>query len=336
MGATPAAFLKKLDPKDFMCLGRQGEVFVKKPGSVAGQQFVIADCVDCDIFVCDHCEMVTIDRCQRCRIFIGPCESSIFVRNCVDIKLVASCRQFRTRDCKQLDVLMHCVSQPSIETSSAVRFGCLQYFYFALPAQFEAAGMSVFNNRWSEVYNFTPAKGGYTLLEGEAASPTAFLKPLHKVADFSGAEEADAWRTQSAVPLSLGPAAAAHGSCVLVGAPSLGTDGALELVRRLQTAGLPLARSLEFVVNSEWRAKLSGALACVLGGGGLGAVPDGSRVIVLQVAGGEDSPAMAAEVLAIFNKAMGVVLACAAASTAASAEMATRLFVDVDSGHALG
>jgi protein XRP2 len=93
---SSAAFAKDLDPKAFVCTNRTGEAFVKAPGTVNGQQFVIADCADCDIFICDHCEMVTIDRCTNCRIFIGPCESSIFVRNCQDTKLVAACRQFRS------------------------------------------------------------------------------------------------------------------------------------------------------------------------------------------------------------------------------------------------
>ena len=62
-----------------------------------------------------------MDRCQRCRIFIGPCESSVFLRNCDQIRAVIACQQFRTRDVSQLECLLLSVSQPSVETTSQVR-----------------------------------------------------------------------------------------------------------------------------------------------------------------------------------------------------------------------
>jgi len=40
---------------------------------------------------------VTIDDCVNCRIFLGPVETSIFIRDCTDCKLVAACRQARRR-----------------------------------------------------------------------------------------------------------------------------------------------------------------------------------------------------------------------------------------------
>lgn len=45
--------LKKLDVKDFTFSGRSGEVLIKKPGQVGGQQFIIEECEDCDIFILD-------------------------------------------------------------------------------------------------------------------------------------------------------------------------------------------------------------------------------------------------------------------------------------------
>jgi hypothetical protein len=242
MGSS-AAFKKKLDPKDFQCLNLIGQTVVKRPGSINGQQFIVMDCEDCDIWVCDHCEMVTIDRSRNCRIFIGPCESSIFVRNCSNVKLIAACRQFRTRDCEDLDVLMHCASQPSIETSKRVRFGCFQFFYFALGAQFEKARLPVFNNRWSEVYNFNPKHGGYELLMGAEAEPSAFLKPLHEHTDFVTADESDCWRTQSPVPRTDGPVASGADNAVVVCAPEAGIDGALDLIRALTVQRLHAMRA---------------------------------------------------------------------------------------------
>ena len=39
------------------------------------------------------------------------------------------CRQFRSRDCKNLDTFLHVTTRPIIETSSNMRFGCWDFHY---------------------------------------------------------------------------------------------------------------------------------------------------------------------------------------------------------------
>lgn len=76
---------------NILCL-LQGEICVKLPGSVAGQQFIIENCKECDLYVLDHCAMVTVDDCVNCRIFVGPTESSIFIRDCSKCQCAFLCR----------------------------------------------------------------------------------------------------------------------------------------------------------------------------------------------------------------------------------------------------
>jgi len=52
--------------------------------------FIIEDCEDCDIYVCDYTAQVQIDYNKNCRIFVGPSESS--VSSCV----CTSCTHART------------------------------------------------------------------------------------------------------------------------------------------------------------------------------------------------------------------------------------------------
>ena len=59
--------------------------------------------MDCDLWIFDHNAAITIDDCKNCRIFIGPCDSSVFIRDCYDCKCVFLCRQFRTRTCEDCD-----------------------------------------------------------------------------------------------------------------------------------------------------------------------------------------------------------------------------------------
>ena len=130
---------------------RKGEVLVKPPGSINGQQFIVEECEDCEIFLLDWSAMVTVDLCKRCRLVIGPCESSVFLRDCEELKCVIACQQLRTREVKGLDALLMTVAQPSIEETRHARFGCYNLQYEALAAQFTAAKLSPYNNRWAEL-----------------------------------------------------------------------------------------------------------------------------------------------------------------------------------------
>lgn len=42
------------------------------PGSVNGQQIIIKNCKDAQIYVFDHMNTVTIDDCTNCKIILGP------------------------------------------------------------------------------------------------------------------------------------------------------------------------------------------------------------------------------------------------------------------------
>ena len=48
--------------------------------------------------------------------------------------------------------------QPVIESSSNLTFFCHQYFYPELPLQMKAAKLSYLNNKWTDIYDFTPNK----------------------------------------------------------------------------------------------------------------------------------------------------------------------------------
>jgi protein XRP2 len=97
-----------LKREDFIFSNIQTASFLAKlPGSINGQQFLIEDCLNCDIFVLDHCASVQIDACFNCRIVVGPCESSVFLRNCKRCTVICAVQQFRTRDCEDVDVYLY-------------------------------------------------------------------------------------------------------------------------------------------------------------------------------------------------------------------------------------
>ncbi|CAM9461826.1 unnamed protein product [Hapterophycus canaliculatus] len=69
--------------------------------------------------------------------------------------MVVACQQFRARDCTDCTFFLFSSTQPVIESSVGLRFACYTLDYFSLAGQFAAAKLSVWNNKWSQVYNFT-------------------------------------------------------------------------------------------------------------------------------------------------------------------------------------
>ncbi|KAK6169351.1 hypothetical protein SNE40_020422 [Patella caerulea] len=149
----------KMNVQDFIIDGVKNETVGRLPGVVNGQQMVIQNCENCNIYIFDHTNTLTIDDCTDCNIFLGPVKTSVFIRDCKNCNFAVACQQFRTRDCSQVSVYLSCGTQPIIESSTGMKFGCLQYNYPELKDQFKAAGLSIYNNNWSNIHDFTPVPG---------------------------------------------------------------------------------------------------------------------------------------------------------------------------------
>lgn len=171
---------EKISKENFILDQRLDEEIGRMPGSVNGEQFIIQNCTNCDIYVFDHCAAVTIDDCTNCRIFIGAVKSSVFIRDCVECCVVTSCQQFRTRDCKKIKAFLCCVTKPIIEATTGIKFGCLQYHYPDMMDHMTAASLSIFNNNWYQIHDFTPVPGenNYTFMENADAIQKYMQCPL--------------------------------------------------------------------------------------------------------------------------------------------------------------
>lgn len=159
----------------YTCSKLKGETFVRNPGEIEGQPFVVEDCDDCEIMLLCHSDSLQIDYCKGCRIFIGPCCESVFIRNCDDCVITIACKQLRTRDCHNCEIYEYGSVDPIIELSDGMRFAPFNGAYAGLDKQFEAAGLDPQNNHWMEVFDFNDeAKTGehWSLIPKEERKPT--------------------------------------------------------------------------------------------------------------------------------------------------------------------
>ncbi|KAI9205187.1 tubulin binding cofactor C-domain-containing protein [Polychytrium aggregatum] len=190
----------RFDPKEFTFSKiTGGQVHMKLPGSIpSGMPFSIEDCENSSLCIFDCTAQVTVDACISCFIFIGPCEGSIFIRECKDCVIVAAGQQFRMRDCDGVFVSLYAATQPIIETSRDIQVSCFWYFYEELASQFDRAGLSVLANEWFNIYDFNDAKGvNWTAVSvyNHADAIKTFTHPL-----WAGSK-LDKWH----VPCTLGP-----------------------------------------------------------------------------------------------------------------------------------
>ena len=68
-----------------------------------------------------------------------------------NLKVVLACGQYRCRDCRNLELFLHCSTQPVIESSTKIRTSPLILDFDGIETILEKMKISKFNNLWSKV-----------------------------------------------------------------------------------------------------------------------------------------------------------------------------------------
>merc|ERR1712107_54366 len=105
-----------------MLMQRKKEIIVRKPGSLGGQQINLENIDECEVYICDPTAQAFADFCKGSMIFMAPCESSVFVRDCEDCIFWLACQQLRTNNCKRCIFYLYSKTEPIIETSEDLSF----------------------------------------------------------------------------------------------------------------------------------------------------------------------------------------------------------------------
>lgn len=195
-------FTQNTKPEDFLAAKLEGQTWTRLPGQVAEQLIRVEECKNSLIYVIDECDSVQVDNCVDCKFFLGPTLSSVFLRGCRGCDFVVACGQLRMRDCKECRLSLFCQGRPVIESSTRIGVGCyVTMGYFQLSEHFAAARLSVFNNMYTMVHDFTPQQGNggsnFYYLEPEVCS--SLLEPLWKHSEGFISEEEE--RVLSADPV---------------------------------------------------------------------------------------------------------------------------------------
>jgi protein XRP2 len=106
-----------------------GVTCVKKPGDIDGIQFAIRYLDGCDASLYDWTSQVMVDQCKNSKLMIGPCQGSVFFRDCENCTIYVACQQFRCRDLKNCTIYLYAANDPVIEASENLKFGPFNISY---------------------------------------------------------------------------------------------------------------------------------------------------------------------------------------------------------------
>lgn len=127
---------------------------LKEPGSIDGQPFDLHTIHDCTVRVLCWSSQVQVDKITKSKVFIGPCESSIFIRDCQDCEFTIACRQLRLRDCSNCTFNLFSNVDPVIETSTDLIFRPFNGAYRGLQEHFAKARLDPRDNHWRQIFDF--------------------------------------------------------------------------------------------------------------------------------------------------------------------------------------
>lgn len=139
--------------------------------------FDIADCDGCTLVIMDVTEQIQIDDTKNCRIFIGACTSSLFIRNCTNCTFYTCCRQLRLRDCTNCQFYVYSMSEVHIEYSTNLGFAPFNGGYPDHAKHLSQAKLDPQHNLWYDIYDHNdPSK---TRVNWHLIDPAKYEEPWY-------------------------------------------------------------------------------------------------------------------------------------------------------------
>ena len=145
-------------PRQRMISALSSQRVERLPGELKGSDLVVEKVSGCSVLVCDRVPQAQIDDVHHgSEILVGPCDGSVFVRDCSDCTIKAACAQLRATSCANVRFELFCQTPPSIESCSSLVFSFWRSAYPGLAAHLKDSALDLRSqqNRFADVYNFS-------------------------------------------------------------------------------------------------------------------------------------------------------------------------------------
>ena len=136
---------------------KENETIYRHYGELNGTDFKLRNNKNCEIYILDWSKGMFIDYCEDCKIFCGPIDGSIFIRNSKNCQISLVAKQVRFRDCENIKIFTYCTSDPAVENSFNIYFAPFNAFFPHLKELFlKGEFKKEENNHINTPYDFTP------------------------------------------------------------------------------------------------------------------------------------------------------------------------------------
>lgn len=136
------------------------QILSKKTGEIKGQSFKLRNLSNCTVYLPDFLACIYIDECQNTKIYAGPTEGSVFVRNCKDCFVSVAAQQVRLSFSTNVRAQVFSSSKVALESASNVSLGPYNFCYPGIKAHMEEVELLEKENEGYLVHDFTPREVG--------------------------------------------------------------------------------------------------------------------------------------------------------------------------------
>lgn len=132
---------------------KSNEICIKHPNEIQSNSFEISDCMYSKLIIMDITDSVQIDNLKFCKVFIGACINSIFIRNCETCIFYTSSRQVRLREVKNSIMCSFTQSTIHIEECHNLKFTPFQGGYKDHQLHLKHANLDSVQNLWYDIFD---------------------------------------------------------------------------------------------------------------------------------------------------------------------------------------
>ena len=160
----------KLTKKDLQFRNKESETLFKPTSLINGSSFVIRNLDKCVVYLPSHTSTIYLDDCTDSQIFLGPTESSVFIRDCKNCQIATAAQQVRISDSSDLKVFVFSSTDLTLENARRIGLAPYNFVYPGVGQHFKDVMIDVSTNQGFQVMDFDREYG-----ESESSEENYYL-----------------------------------------------------------------------------------------------------------------------------------------------------------------
>jgi len=131
-----------------------GKEFTLKSKDVNLKDVNMSNLTNCTVHLYGSPSTVHLNNISRCKLYLGPVQTSIFMDKCVDSEFHIACQQLRAHNSTNCRIYIHVTSRSIIEDCTGMQFAPYDFTYSGIDEDYKLSTLSKEINNWKSVDDF--------------------------------------------------------------------------------------------------------------------------------------------------------------------------------------